>query len=97
LDSTHPYLKQKFDRIVVGQRLGNLLTSRAGNEILTTPLVQNLSKLIEKSETLSENAKEFYLHGNELKNERFVISPLREAPALGAGIDAFLVYRSQTD
>jgi predicted NBD/HSP70 family sugar kinase len=95
LDKDHPYLKQYFDRISVGQRLGDLLNSRAGIQVLTKPLINNLSELIDKSDSLPEEAKEHYLHGNNLKNERLVLSPLREAPALGAGIDAFLVHHSQ--
>jgi len=95
LDKEHLYLKQYFDHISVGQRLGDLLNSRAGSEVLTKPLIKNLSRLIDKSDSLPEEAKEHYLHGNELKNERFVLSPLREAPALGAGIDAFLVHHSE--
>jgi predicted NBD/HSP70 family sugar kinase len=95
LESTHPYLKYKFDHISVGQRLGDLLSSRSGNQIMTQPMVKRLAELIDKSEFLPEDAKEHYLHGNELKNERLVFSPLREAPALGAGIDAFLVLRDK--
>ena len=93
-DKNHPYLKQCFDSISVGQRLGDLLNSRSGRQVLTTPLINILSELIDKSDSLPEEAKEHYLHGNELKNERLVLSPLREAPALGAGIDAFLVHHS---
>ncbi len=95
LDNQHPYLNQVFDHISVGQRLGDLLGSRTGSQVLTKPLIKSLSRLIEKSHSLPEEAKEHYLHGNELKTERFVLSPLREAPALGAGIDAFLVYQSK--
>lgn len=94
LDKNHPYLKRYFDSISIGQRLGDLLNSRSGSQVLTKPLIINLSKLIDKSDSLPEEAKEHYLHGNELKNERLVLSPLREAPALGAGIDAFLVHHS---
>jgi predicted NBD/HSP70 family sugar kinase len=96
LNSEHPYKKYVFDRIVVGQRLGDLLTSRSGNQVLTQSLVARLSELIDQSETLPEAAKEHYLHVKKLKNERLVFSPLREAPALGAGIDAFLEYKKST-
>ena len=97
LESDHPWINSLFDHIAIGQRLGDLLNSRAGNLILTLPLIARLAKLIDTSEQLPEEAKAHYLHGNKLRNERIVFSPLREAPALGAGIDAFLVYKSQTE
>lgn len=96
LESTHDWQNGLFDRIVVGQRLGDLLGSRTGHHVLTLPLVTYLSRLIADSECLSETAKEHYLHGNQIRDERLVFSPLREAPALGGGIDALLVYRAQT-
>ncbi len=34
-----------------------------------------------------------YLHGDSLRGERLYLSPLREAPALGAGIDAYLNWK----
>jgi predicted NBD/HSP70 family sugar kinase len=95
LEKSHPYLKYVFDRISVGQRLGDLLNSRSGSQILTQPLVANLAQLIDQSECLPEKAKQHYLHNQELRNERFMFSPLREAPALGAGIDAFLVHEAK--
>jgi predicted NBD/HSP70 family sugar kinase len=97
LEKSHPYIKYVFDRISVGQRLGDLLSSRSGSQILTQPLVVNLAQLIDQSECLPEKAKQHYLHNQELRNERLIFSPLREAPALGAGIDAFLVHDAKAN
>jgi predicted NBD/HSP70 family sugar kinase len=90
LETEHPYKGVLLDRVVIGQRLGDLLGSRAGFEVLTKPLVRRLSGLIHNSEYLTDQAKAHYLHGNQLKDEILFFSPLREAPALGAGIDAYL-------
>jgi hypothetical protein len=92
LEQQHPYLGKTFDRIVVGQRLGDLMHSRAGQVVLTTPLVESLEKLIDASPHLPEPVKEHYLHVKKLRSGRIFFSPLREAPALGAGIDAYLTF-----
>jgi predicted NBD/HSP70 family sugar kinase len=92
LDKTHPYLKRSFDRIVVGQRLGDLMHSRTGQVVLTRPLVEALQKMIDTSAVIPEQIKEHYLHGLELRPGRLFFSPLREAPALGAGIDAYFSF-----
>jgi len=34
-----------------------------------------------------------YLENKSLRKERLIFSAVREAPALGAGIDAYLVYK----
>jgi predicted NBD/HSP70 family sugar kinase len=97
LDSEHPYKGKCLERIVIGQRLADLLKSRAGFEILTKPLIQNLSKLIDSSDGLDEAAKAHYLHGNVLREEIIFYSPLREAPALGAGIDGHFSATTATE
>jgi predicted NBD/HSP70 family sugar kinase len=93
LEAQHPYLGSTFDRLIIGQRLSELMASRAGNSVLSRPLIANLSQLIANSDCLSEEAKMHYLHGDSLRGERLYLSPLREAPALGAGIDAYLNWK----
>ena len=78
-----------FDRLVIGQRLGDLMNTRSGKKVLTEPFLKRLSQMIADSSCLAESAKKHYLQGSILKEDRFVISSLREAPALGAGIAAF--------
>jgi len=92
LSETHEFREKTFERIVVGQRLSDLMGSKVGNEVLTKPLVRSLSDLIDQSDFLSDNVKSYYLHDSKIKNERLFLSGLREAPAIGAGIDAYLNY-----
>jgi predicted NBD/HSP70 family sugar kinase len=92
LNKNHPYRNELLQRLVIGQRLGDLLGSPTGEKVLTIPLIENLSNLIENSSCLSEQAKSHYLENKRLRKERLIFSLVREAPALGAGIDAYLVY-----
>lgn len=92
LSNDHFYREDTFERIVVGQRLSDLMGSKSGNEVLTKPLAKVLSNLIDNSDCLPESVKSYYLHASKLKNERLYLSKLREAPAIGAGIDAYLTY-----
>ena len=91
LTADHPYRGEVFDRIVIGQRLGELLKSEVGRKVLLNPLIRNLSDLIIDSASLPEKIKEHYLKGERLRSRLIVCSELHEAPALGAGIDAFIV------
>lgn len=95
LTKDHPYREEVFERIIIGQRLGDLLNSQAGEKILRAPLMQKLAALILDSPVLSPRAKEHYCTGKKLRSRILVPSKLREAPALGAGIDAFLVYKNK--
>lgn len=88
LNKQHPYLKTVFDCIIIGQRLGELFESDAGKRVLRNPLIEKLGALISNSENLDTEAKEHYADLNSL----IKTSKLREAPALGAGIDAYLTY-----
>ncbi len=87
LEKQHFYINDTFEKIVIGQRLGDLMSSETGAQILTNPLKNNLNQLIEKSVCLSQDVKAHYLNKNILS-----YSNLREAPAIGAGIDAYLSY-----
>lgn len=86
LSSEHPYLGTLLDKIILGQRLGDLLESGAGKITLREPLIERLQQLINASDILDETAKNHYAAIDELLHS----SKLREAPALGAGIDADL-------
>jgi len=89
LNQQHPYLGNVFDRIIIGQRLGELFDSDSGKQVLRNPVIQKLGALISNSENLSAEAKNHYSNlDNIIKT-----SKLREAPALGAGIDAYLTYK----
>ncbi len=90
LDTVHIYRGEIFDRIVIGQRLGDLMSSSEGKKVLTSTLLERLSSIIYSADCLPLKAKKSYLHTNTFIKEKMVFSQLREAPALGAGIDAHL-------
>ncbi len=86
LNSNHEHLGKLFDRIIIGQRLGDLFDDRIGSEMVKKPILKLVNELIQNSAVLDEPVKKHY------SNLELIIktSQLREAPALGAGIDAFL-------
>ena len=90
--SNHPYFNIILDRIIVGQRLGTLLEASKGYGVFWEPLVYHIGNLINKSNSIDLKAKTKYVLGDELNPEIIHISSLRDAPALGAGIDALLKY-----
>ena len=89
LSKQHAYLGTLLQRIIIGQRLGELMDSQAGNLVLRKPLFERFAELVAASKALDEKAKEHYAHPENI----IVTSKLREAPALGAGIDAYLNYQ----
>ncbi|MBN2281827.1 MAG: hypothetical protein JXQ65_14690 [Candidatus Marinimicrobia bacterium] len=93
----HPYLGTLLDSIIIGQRLGDLFHVSKDDNLLWLPFFQRLSFLIMKSEVLDEEAKEYYCPGDSFNQKLLVISKLREAPALGAAIDAYLTYRNENN
>jgi predicted NBD/HSP70 family sugar kinase len=90
LEKNHNYRNGIFDRIIIGQRLGDLMASENGKIVLTQPFLDKLSSLISDSINLSDETKDLYLNDNNFDLKKLVFSRLREAPALGAGIDAHL-------
>ena len=88
----HSFKGILLDRIVIGQRLSELMRSRAGQEVLSKPVLENLSRFIGNSTCMDEHARTHYLHGASFRDDRFVLSNLREAAALGAAIDAFQLF-----
>ncbi len=88
----HPYLGTLLDRIIIGQRLGDLFRVPDSTPLLLDRLIEYLSLAIDFSECLNEDVKKHYLDDNQFGGNRIVFSKLREAPALGAGIDAYLTF-----
>ena len=95
LISNHIYKNTLLDRIVIGQRLGKLFQNPLAQEYFFEPLIKKLSELIKHTEYLDENAKSHYLKSGEFDNKIIIASQLREAPALGAGIDAWQSYYNE--
>jgi predicted NBD/HSP70 family sugar kinase len=82
----HSYSGKVFETIVIGQRLGELFDYETGAEIVKKPVLNQLNSLIQNSAILPDSVKSHYQNLNTI----IKTSKLREAPALGAGIDAFL-------
>ncbi len=93
LEDTHEFKGTLLQRIILGQRLGELYQSPAGKQILQQPLLDLLREKIKNSPHLDERAKAHYTAIEHI----VVASNLREAPALGAGIDAFLNWKNNRD
>ncbi|MBD3226339.1 MAG: hypothetical protein GF313_16540 [Caldithrix sp.] len=82
----HPYQGLHFQRIILGQRLGELFASDSGSGVLAQPLVHSLQKKLNGSTHIkNSDIAEYRDIAKYIKT-----SKLREAPALGAGIDAFI-------
>ncbi len=84
-----------MDRIVIGQRLGKIFQNPLAREYLVEPLVYYLSKLVGNSKSLDKHAKSYYLKTGKFDNKIIISSPLRAAPTLGAGIDAWQNYLNE--
>ncbi len=94
IKSNHEYLGTLLDRIVIGQRLGKIFQNTLAQEHLFKHLIIHLSELVSKSKILDERAKSHYLKNGNLKSKILSISELREAPALGAGINAWQSFNN---
>ena len=85
--STHSHQGTLLDRIVIGQRLGDLLNESKKTEWLWKPLLQKLgSRVLAETDVLFVD---HYCRDGQFRPEIIHLSTLRDAPALGAGIDAF--------
>jgi hypothetical protein len=72
--------------------LGNLFKQDPAQQLIVKPILTHLFQLISKSEIFDKKAKSNYLKNNQFNESILVTSNLREAPALGAGIDAWNNY-----
>ena len=90
LKSDHKYRGILLDRIVIGQRLGDLLLQSRETNILWPEILNDLCEIIHT--TKDKKLMEHYLRNGKFHDGIIQISRLREAPALGAGIDAFICH-----
>jgi len=86
LSKDHPFKGNLFDSIIVGQRLGQLFQSTNGKTFVKEPTISKFLEFVSKEVSFPEKVKQHYMNTDQL----FHVSKLREAPALGAGIDAYL-------
>ncbi len=86
--SNHPFLGAVIERIIIGQRLGILLNNSKGMGLFWEPLIAHIARKVKDSFNLNSKVKSVYLKNGELNPDLIHVSTLRDAPALGAGIDA---------
>ncbi len=84
----HQYKGTLFDKIIIGQRLGDLMKVSKGSGVLYDKVIEYLTEFIKK--TNDKQFRKYYLNEEKFNEKLIFFSRLREAPALGAGIDAFL-------
>ncbi|MBN2426176.1 MAG: ROK family protein [Calditrichaceae bacterium] len=90
-DSDHPHRSKVFDRIVLGQRLGQILSTEGGFSVLGKPMLKILSEKIQNCIHFPDKVKHHYRDLDKI----IQFSTLRDAPALGAGIDAYFSYTGE--
>ena len=91
LQFRHEYQGTFLERFVIGQRLGTALADDENSRCIRDKMVLTFDHLIEHS-THRELAENYTLRMEKL----LTTSSLRDAPVLGAAIDAWTNYRSQT-
>ncbi len=91
-NTDHDYRGLLLERIVIGQRLGNLLEQSKQTDFFYRPLLAHLTNLTE-SEAPDDKFHQYYSSDTGFPPEKLVTSGLRAAPAMGAGIDAWLHYQ----
>jgi predicted NBD/HSP70 family sugar kinase len=93
LNPEHSCKGSLLDAIVIGQRLGDLLKLSMSTPFLYPMLVDNMSaKLLELDNDL---INQHYLMDDKFNEDLIKISRLREAPIIGAGVDAFLNHNQE--
>ena len=90
LNKSHTFLKSLWQRLIIGQRIGEIWADVSFNPVFQDIVINELVKRIVNSD-LDTQAKEYYvMDGKKLKKDLIYASELRAAPALGAGIAAIL-------
>lgn len=83
----HEFRNTLFDKIVIGQRLGKLVEISKDTGILYSQIIDFLSGMFSRID--NKDFKHHYCEDGIFKKDILCISTLREAPALGAAIEAF--------
>lgn len=95
LETEHEHLGKVFDRIVVGQRLGDIWEFKGFEPLLLDPVNNKLGRMIHSSNLPAEIKSKYLTKTNRLRDDLIVHSELRHAPALGAAVDAYLEWIEQ--
>ncbi len=88
LSKDHAFRGQLLDRIIIGQRLGDLMEASRKTDFLWKPILAVLGDLISAHPDAS--FRDHYLRGGGITPGLIHFSRLREAPAIGAGVDAWI-------
>ena len=86
LISDHPYRGTVLDRVVIGQRVGQIYDEPRFETAFKQKLDRCLARFLANSG--DDELRQCYLDGDKLRRGVVVASKLREAPAIGAAIDA---------
>lgn len=86
LRTDHPYRGLCFQKLILGQRIGDIYADAQYRKVLRSPLHAHLADLVERF--APAEMQEAYLKSGKIKPGLIVASQLREAPALGAAVDA---------
>ena len=81
-----------FERIVIGQRLGDIWEFKNFEPLLLDPVNEKLGRMIHASDLPAEIKSEYLTKTNRLHDDLIIYSELRHAPALGAAVDAYLEW-----
>lgn len=95
LETEHEYLGKVFERVVIGQRLGDIWEFKNFEPLLNDPVNEKLGRMIHASDLPQEIKAEYLTKTNRLRDDLIVNSELRHAPALGAAVDAYLEWIEQ--
>ncbi len=87
----HPYAGLSWEKIVLGQRIGNLWLKKEYKAIFQNQVCKSLEKSIL---SLPEKFHSLYVKEGNLLENLLVASPLDIAPVLGAGISAYLALEN---
>jgi len=92
LEKDHAYLGKYFQRIVVGQRLGDIWEFKEFAPYLQDPVNEKLGRMVQTSDLDAAIKAEYLTKTNRLRDDLIIHSELRHAPALGAAVDAYLKW-----
>ena len=92
LETEHEHLGEVFQRIVIGQRLGDIWEFKNYAPLLLDPVNERLGRIIHASDLPAEIKSGYLTKTNRLRDDLIVHSELRHAPALGAAVDAYLEW-----
>ncbi|MEA1987039.1 MAG: hypothetical protein U9N76_06085 [Candidatus Marinimicrobia bacterium] len=90
LTANHEYKNTLLESIIVGQRLGDYLEESKGKGVFWESIISELTELFLNFKMTDEKFNNHYMINNKFNEAIIQISKLREAPAIGAGIDAYL-------